>query len=40
MCSSGVKHRTICGVFEDTDIGLEAAKRAGMHGVDVRAWLR
>lgn len=28
-----------CVVFEDTDIGLEAAKRAGMLGVDVRAWL-
>ena len=28
-----------CVVFEDTDIGLEAARRAGMVGVDVRAWL-
>ena len=28
-----------CVVFEDTDIGLEAAKRAGMLGVDVRPWL-
>jgi beta-phosphoglucomutase family hydrolase len=28
-----------CVVFEDTDIGLEAARRAGMHGVDVRVWL-
>jgi HAD superfamily hydrolase (TIGR01509 family) len=28
-----------CVVFEDTDIGLEAAKRAGMTGVDVRPWL-
>ena len=28
-----------CVVFEDTDIGLEAARRAGMAGVDVRAWL-
>ena len=27
-----------CVVFEDTDIGLEAARRAGMIGVDVRAW--
>ncbi len=27
-----------CVVFEDTDIGLEAARRAGMHGVDVRGW--
>jgi HAD superfamily hydrolase (TIGR01509 family) len=25
-----------CAVFEDTDIGLEAASRAGMRGVDVR----
>ena len=25
-----------CVVFEDTDIGLEAARRAGMHRVDVR----
>jgi len=25
-----------CLVYEDTDIGLEAARRAGMHGVDVR----
>ena len=28
-----------CIVFEDTDIGLEAARRAGMAGVDVRPWL-
>jgi HAD superfamily hydrolase (TIGR01509 family) len=28
-----------CVVFEDTDIGLEAARRAGMTGIDVRAWL-
>ena len=28
-----------CVVFEDTDIGLEAARRAGMVGVDVRPWL-
>jgi HAD superfamily hydrolase (TIGR01549 family) len=28
-----------CVVFEDTDIGLEAARRAGMAGVDVRPWL-
>jgi HAD superfamily hydrolase (TIGR01509 family) len=27
-----------CVVFEDTDIGLEAARRAGMLGVDVRPW--
>ncbi len=30
---------TKCVVFEDTDIGLEAANRAGMNAVDVRAWL-
>ena len=30
---------TACVVFEDTDIGLEAANRAGMVGVDVREWL-
>ena len=30
---------TKCVVFEDTDIGLEAARRADMHGVDVRLWL-
>jgi beta-phosphoglucomutase-like phosphatase (HAD superfamily) len=29
-----------CVVFEDTDIGLEAARRAGMTGIDVRAWLK
>ena len=28
-----------CVVFEDTDIGLEAARRAGMRGVDVRPWV-
>ena len=28
-----------CVVFEDTDIGMEAARRAGMVGVDVRDWL-
>jgi beta-phosphoglucomutase-like phosphatase (HAD superfamily) len=27
-----------CVVFEDTDLGLEAARRAGMLGVDVRPW--
>jgi HAD superfamily hydrolase (TIGR01509 family) len=26
----------VCTVYEDTDIGLEAARRAGMRGVDVR----
>ena len=29
-----------CVVFEDTDIGLEAARRAGMFGIDVRPWLK
>jgi beta-phosphoglucomutase family hydrolase len=28
-----------CVVFEDTDIGLEAARRAGMQSVDVRGWV-
>ncbi len=27
-----------CVVFEDTDIGLEAARRAGMMAIDVRPW--
>jgi beta-phosphoglucomutase-like phosphatase (HAD superfamily) len=27
-----------CVVFEDTDIGLEAGRRAGMPTVDIRAW--
>jgi HAD superfamily hydrolase (TIGR01509 family) len=27
---------SVCTVYEDTDIGLEAARRAGMRGVDVR----
>lgn len=27
-----------CVVFEDTDLGLEAARLAGMLGVDVRPW--
>ncbi|QJW97058.1 HAD family hydrolase [Frigoriglobus tundricola] len=31
---------TKCVVFEDTDIGLEAARRAGMVGIDVRPWVR
>lgn len=31
---------TGCVVFEDTDIGLEAARRAGMLSVDVRGWQR
>jgi HAD superfamily hydrolase (TIGR01509 family) len=25
-----------CTVYEDTDLGMEAAHRAGMHAVDVR----
>jgi beta-phosphoglucomutase family hydrolase len=29
-----------CMVFEDSDLGLEAAKRAGMVGVDIRPWLK
>jgi beta-phosphoglucomutase family hydrolase len=29
-----------CIVYEDTDIGLEAARRAGMKGIDVRLLLR
>lgn len=29
-----------CVVFEDTEIGLEAARRAGMMGVDVRRWVK
>lgn len=28
-----------CTAFEDTDIGLEAIRRAGMNAVDVRPWL-
>lgn len=34
-----VADATRCLVFEDTDIGLEAARRAGMAAVDVRNWL-
>jgi beta-phosphoglucomutase family hydrolase len=29
-----------CVVFEDSDLGLEAARRAGMAVVDVRPWVR
>jgi HAD superfamily hydrolase (TIGR01509 family) len=29
-----------CTVYEDTELGLEAARRAGMHGVDVRPLYR
>ena len=28
-----------CVVFEDADLGLQAAQRAGMQGVDVRPWM-
>ncbi len=28
-----------CVVFEDTDVGLEAARRAGMTGIDIRTFL-
>lgn len=28
-----------CVVFEDSDLGMLAAARAGMHGVDIRDWL-
>jgi beta-phosphoglucomutase family hydrolase len=27
-----------CMVFEDSDMGIEAAKRAGMEAVDIRPW--
>jgi beta-phosphoglucomutase-like phosphatase (HAD superfamily) len=27
-----------CVVFEDSELGLQAAVRAGMHGVDIRRW--
>lgn len=30
---------TACVVFEDSDLGMEAASRAGMLGVDIRTWL-
>ena len=29
----------VCTVYEDTDIGLEAARRAGMAAVDIRKLL-
>ena len=35
----GITEPARCVVFEDTDIGLEAARRAGMLGIDVRPWL-
>lgn len=28
-----------CVVFEDTDLGMQAANRAGMTGVDIRPWV-
>ena len=31
---------TDCAVFEDGEAGLEAARAAGMHAVDIRPWLR
>ncbi|HVZ71766.1 MAG TPA: HAD-IA family hydrolase [Polyangia bacterium] len=30
----------VCTVYEDTDLGLEAARRAGMLGIDVRPIIR
>jgi beta-phosphoglucomutase family hydrolase len=29
-----------CVVFEDSDLGLEGARRAGMTAIDVRPWLK
>jgi beta-phosphoglucomutase-like phosphatase (HAD superfamily) len=29
-----------CVVFEDSDLGMEAAARAGMRGVDIREWVK
>ena len=30
---------TLCVVFGDSDLGLEAAERAGMAGIDIRPWI-
>ena len=27
-----------CRVYEDADLGIEAARRAGMQWIDVREW--
>jgi HAD superfamily hydrolase (TIGR01509 family) len=27
-----------CTVFEDSDLGLEAGRRAGMQSIDIRPW--
>jgi beta-phosphoglucomutase family hydrolase len=35
----GILRYDRCVVFEDTDLGLEAARRAGMRAVDIRPWL-
>jgi HAD superfamily hydrolase (TIGR01509 family) len=34
----GVREARHCVVFEDTDLGMEAARRAGMIGIDIRPW--
>ena len=31
-------HPSECEVFEDGDLGIEAARRAGMIATDVRTW--
>jgi len=33
------KEQLRCEVFEDGDLGIEAAKRAGMKATDIRSWL-
>ncbi len=35
----GIAQPHRCVVFEDTELGLTAARRAGMTGVDIRPWL-